>query len=61
MAIVHHEGYQSRANFPLGNYDDLLAFALNTCFGPANQLVGAFSSHQNESELAVDALWKFHD
>ena len=60
MAIVHHEGYQSRANFPLGNDDKMFAFALYTCFGPANQLVGALSRHQDEPKLTVDALWKFH-
>jgi hypothetical protein len=60
MAIVHHEGHQSRTNFPLGDYDYLFALALNTRFGPANQLVGALSRHQDEPKLTVDALWKFH-
>ena len=60
MAIVGHEGHESRADLALGNYDYLLTFALNARFGPAMQLVGAFSRHQDVAKFAVDALWKFH-
>ena len=60
FAIGHHKRNKPCGNFPLGNDDELFAFALNACFGPANQLVGSFGRHQNESKLAVNTLWKFH-
>jgi hypothetical protein len=44
----------------LGNDDDLFAFALNTGFGPPNQLMGSFGRYQDESKLAINTLRKFH-
>jgi hypothetical protein len=60
MAVVDHKGHESLTKLPLGNDDDLSAFALNARFGPGMQLVGAFSRHQDVPKFAVDALWKFH-
>jgi hypothetical protein len=60
MAIGGHKGHESRANLPLGNYDNLATFALNARFGPAVQLVGALRRHQDVTKFAVDALRKFH-
>jgi hypothetical protein len=60
FAIGHHKRNEPRGNFLLGNDDVLFASALNTCFGPGNQLVGSFGRHQDESKLAVNTLWKFH-
>jgi len=60
MAIDHNEGYEPGTKLPLGDDDDLPAFALNARLGPGMQLVGALGCHQDEPEFAVDALWKFH-
>jgi hypothetical protein len=60
FAIGHDKRNKPRGNFPLGNDDNMFAFALNACFGPASQLVGSFGRHQDESKLAVHTFWKFH-
>ena|SRR5579872_1311339 len=60
FAIDHHKRNKPRGNFPLSNDDELFTFALNTCFGSGNQLVGSFGRYQDESKLAVNTLWKRH-
>lgn len=60
FAIGLYKRNEPCANFLLGNDDGLFAYALNTCFGPVNQLVGSFSRHEDESKLTINALWKYH-
>jgi hypothetical protein len=60
LAIGHQKWDKPRGNFLLGNDDELIPAALNTRFGPGNQLVGSFGRHQDESKLAINTLWKVH-